>query len=284
MPGTLYIVSTPIGNLEDITLRALRVLREADLICAEDTRVTRKLLSHYDIHTPLTSYHEHSRGEKIESLAERLSAGQSLALVSDAGTPGISDPGQALISAAIGLDAAVVPIPGPCAAIAALTASGLPGGRFAFVGFPPRPKGDRRAFFESLREEPFTLVLYEAPGRVLSTLEELFRTLGDRPLSYGRELTKQFEEIYRGTVSGALERLRARPPRGEFTLIVGPPSPSGQTPPSDLSDVQQALQNALDQGATARDAVQQVSTLLKLPRRLVYRLLLEMQRRAEKNL
>jgi 16S rRNA (cytidine1402-2'-O)-methyltransferase len=284
MPGSLYIVSTPIGNLEDITLRALRVLREADLICAEDTRITRKLLSHYDIHTPLTSYHQHTRGEKVETLAARLSEGQSLALVSDAGTPGISDPGQELIAAAIGLGASVVPVPGPNAALCALVVSGLPAGRFTFVGFPPRPKGDRRAFFESLQEEPFTLVLYEAPGRVIHTLEELFKTLGDRPLSYGRELTKQFEEVYRGTVSGALEHLRVRAPRGEFTLIVGPPAPSEKTPPSDLSMLQHALQNALDQGATPRDAVQQVSTLLKLPRRLVYRLFLEMQRRAEKNL
>src|ERR1051325_7874950 len=171
MSGTLFVVGTPIGNLEDISLRALRVLKEVSLIAAEDTRVTRKLLSHYDIHTPLTSFHQHSRGEKGESIVAKLVAGQSIALVSDAGMPGISDPGSELINLAIASSIPVVPIPGANAAVAALVVSGLPTGRFTFFGFPPRTKSDRKTFFAELARNGHTAVLYESPGRLLSTLK-----------------------------------------------------------------------------------------------------------------
>jgi 16S rRNA (cytidine1402-2'-O)-methyltransferase len=280
MPGILYVVATPIGNLEDVSLRALRVLKEADLIAAEDTRVTRKLLSRFDIHTPLTSCHRHTREEKTQSLAARLAEGQTIALVSDAGTPGISDPGSELIAEALANSAQVVPIPGPNAALAALVVSGLPAGRFAFDGFPPRTKGDRREFFDNLREERRTVVLYESPGRLVSTLEELHLVLGDRPVAVARELTKVFEEVYRGTLAGAAARFRERRPRGEFTLVIGP-APRPHPRPLSLKgrgeeEVRQALRAALEAGATPRDAVRQTAGRLRLPRRCVYNLLLEM--------
>jgi len=222
MPGTLYVVSTPIGNLEDITLRALRVLREADLIAAEDTRITRPLLRHFEIDTPLVSYQRLARGETVESLAARLAEGRPLALVSDAGTPGIADPGATLIRRALAQGARVVPVPGPNAALSALIVSGLPAGRFAFDGFPPRARADRRAFFESLRAERRTLLLYESPKYLLATLKDLLSVLGDRPLAVARDLTRPTEEVYRGTLSGAIDLLRPHRLRGEFTLVVGP--------------------------------------------------------------
>lgn len=273
MAGTLYVVSTPIGNLEDVTLRALRILKECDLIAAEDTRVTRKLLSRYDIHTPLTSYHQHSRGEKSEHLAGRLAAGESIALVSDAGTPGVSDPGADLISMAIDRGVSVVPVPGPNAALAALVASGLSASRFAFDGFPPRGRSDRRAFFGALRAETRTVLLYESPGRIAGTIEDLYGVLGDRPVAIGRELTKAFEEIYRGTLSGAITHLALRRPRGEFTVVLGAAAHT-PAPESTPMDVESALRAALSSGDTSRDAVQRVAADLQLPRRLVYRTLL----------
>jgi 16S rRNA (cytidine1402-2'-O)-methyltransferase len=279
MPATLYVVGTPIGNLEDITARALRVLREVDLIAAEDTRVTRKLLSHFDIHTPMTSYHAHTRESKVDGLVAKLVDGQSIAMVSDAGMPGISDPGNDLITAAIAAGVPVIPIPGPSAVIAALVASGLSTARFAFDGFPPRTKTDRHAFFNALRDERRTVILYEAPGRVRSTLEELHKALGDRPVAVARELTKKFEEVYRGLLSGAIAHVRDHEPRGEHTLVIGgaagQPSDAADTEPE---DVEAALQAALSGGATARDAVKEVAARLKLPRRQVYSTLLELMR------
>lgn len=278
MPGTLYVVATPIGNLEDITLRALRVLSEVDLIAAEDTRITRKLLSHYDIHTPLTSCHRHTREAKTAALAARLAAGENIALVCDAGTPAISDPGADLIARAIAQGSPVVAIPGPSAILAALVSSGLPTGRFTFEGFPPRTKSDRRAFFANLRNETRTVVLFESPGRLLQTLEDIYAVLGDRPLSVARELTKQFEEVHRGTVAGAISHFQSSKPRGEFTLVLGPGQPtSSEDTSSRPASLQQVLQAALQAGATPRDAVAQVAARLGLPRRLVYRTLLELQ-------
>ncbi len=275
MPGTLYVVGTPIGNLEDISLRALRILREVDLIAAEDTRVTRKLLSHYDIHSPLTSYHQHSRGEKVDSLINRLVSGQAVALVSDAGTPGISDPGADLIRRALDAGVSVIPIPGPNAALAALVASGLPTGRFAFEGFPPRTKTDRREFFLGLRDEQRTVILYESAQRIAGTLADLYSVIGDRPVALARELTKKFEDVYRGRLSGALDHCDVHKPRGEFTIVVGPPERSTET---HVTDPRAALRSALDTGASPRDAVQQVAAALNLPRRTVYRAMLELRR------
>lgn len=277
MPGTLYVLATPIGNLEDITLRALRLLKEVRLVAAEDTRVTRKLLSHYDIHTPLTSYHQHTRGEKAETIVARLLEGEDIALVSDAGLPGISDPGSDLVALALAQGITVTPVPGANAALSALVVSGLSTGRFAFEGFPPRGKTDRREFFLSLRDEPRTLVLYEAPGRLLETLEDLLAMLGDRSVAVARELTKLYEEVYRGTLTGAVRQFSIQKPRGEFTLVVGG---AASAPASDTElapdAVRTALQAALDAGATSRDAVQEVSVRLHLPRRFVYSTLLEM--------
>ena len=181
MAGTLYVVSTPIGNLEDITLRALRTLREVDLIAAEDTRVTRKLLSHYDIHTPIISYHQHSRGGRAREIVQALEDGKNVALVSDAGTPGISDPGHDLIRLCIAQGVKIEPVPGPTAMIAALVVSGLPTARFAFEGFPPRKKRARRSFFANLKAEARTVCLYEASNRLLDTLETIRAELGERP-------------------------------------------------------------------------------------------------------
>lgn len=277
--GTLYVVATPIGNLEDITLRALRILREADLIAAEDTRVTRKLLSHFDIHTPLTSYHQHTRGEKAETMAAQIVQGKNIALVSDAGLPGISDPGGDLVALAIAAGVAVVPIPGPNAALSALIVSGLPTGRFAFEGFPPRTKTERRTFFQSLSAETQTTLLYEAPTRLLVTLEELYTAVGERPIAVARELTKLFEEVYRGTLSGALAHFREHRPRGEFTLVLGGASkdqPKAAEESAPETEMLRLLREALHSGTTPRDAIQNTAVRLNLPRRLVYRAYLEM--------
>ena len=217
--GTLYIVPTPIGNLEDITLRALRVLREVDLIAAEDTRTTGRLLAHFEIKTPLISYHEHNKLARLDAILQALQEGD-VALVSDAGTPGLSDPGYELIQAAVEAGIPVVPLPGASALLPALVASGLPTDHFLYLGFLPRRASKRRAALESVREHPYTLVFYEAPHRLLETLADLADVLGDRRVAVARELTKLHEEIWRGTLTGALERFRERPPRGEITLIV----------------------------------------------------------------
>jgi 16S rRNA (cytidine1402-2'-O)-methyltransferase len=234
--GTLYVVGTPIGNLEDITFRAVRVLSEVDLIAAEDTRVTRTLLNHYQITTPLSSFHEFSGPGKVRRLVERL-AGQDVALVSDAGTPGISDPGFPLIRAAIEAGIAVVPIPGPSATLTALVVSGLPMHAFTYLGFMPRKSGERRRLLESLADADLTQVVYESPHRLLATLADVVAVLGpDRPLAVGRELTKKFEEIVRGPAAEVLERFRRRAPRGEFTLVIGPLSAAKEREDSVIDD------------------------------------------------
>jgi 16S rRNA (cytidine1402-2'-O)-methyltransferase len=220
--GTLYVVGTPIGNLEDITLRAIRVLREVDLIAAEDTRVTRTLLAAHDIRTPLTSYHEFSGPGKVRRLLERL-AGADVALVSDAGMPGLSDPGFPLIRAALEAGVPVVPIPGPSAILAALVASGLPMHAFCFLGFLPRKPGDRRRLLAGLADLPHSAVVFESPHRVAAALRDVAEVLGaERPLAVGRELTKRFEEIVRGPAGELAERWARQAPRGEFTLVIGP--------------------------------------------------------------
>jgi 16S rRNA (cytidine1402-2'-O)-methyltransferase len=220
--GTLYVVGTPIGNLEDVTVRAIRTLREVDLIAAEDTRVTRILLAAHDIRTPLTSFHEFSGPTKVRRLVERL-AGADVALVSDAGTPGLSDPGFPLIRAAIEAGVPIVPIPGPSAILTALVVSGLPMHAFCFLGFLPRKAGERRRFLAGLAESTRTAVVFESPHRAAAALRDLAEVLGpDRPLAIGRELTKKFEEIARGTAGELAERFARQTPRGEFTLVIGP--------------------------------------------------------------
>lgn len=218
--GILYVVATPIGNLEDVSERALRVLREVDRIAAEDTRRTSKLLAHYGIDKPLTSYHDAAERRKAPELVEELRAGRNLALVSDAGTPLISDPGYRLVRGALDAGIAVVPIPGATAATALLSVCGFATDRFVFEGFLPQREGRRRRRLEALRAEPRTIVLYESPHHVERTLAEMEAILGDRAIVVGRELTKLFEEIVRGTISSVRATLASRPPRGEYTLVV----------------------------------------------------------------
>ena len=218
--GILYPVGTPIGNLKDITLRALEILKGVDLIASEDTRHTRKLLSHYDIHVPLTSLYQHNEIKKTPYLTRRLKDGANVALVSKAGMPGISDPGYSLIKEAIKQGITIVPIPGPAALIVGLVASGLPTHSFVFEGFLGRKKGTRLKKLTLLEEEERTIVIYEAPHRVRNVLSEIREVLGDRQMVIGRELTKKFEEILRGSVSEIEKILEKRKPRGEFTLVI----------------------------------------------------------------
>ncbi len=218
--GALYIVSTPIGNLEDITLRALRVLKTVDLIAAEDTRHTRRLLAHYEIYTPITSYFEGNQIRKGEQLVARLEAGEAVALVSDAGTPTISDPGYRLLVQCIEVDIPIMPIPGPSACIAAASVAGLPLHNFVFEGFLSPKSGRRKRQLTDLCEERRTLIFYESPHRLVAFLRDVLEVFGDRRVSVARELTKRFEEIFRGTMTEAIEKFRSTPPRGEFTLVI----------------------------------------------------------------
>jgi 16S rRNA (cytidine1402-2'-O)-methyltransferase len=219
--GILYLVATPIGNLEDITLRALRILREADQIAAEDTRHTQKLLSHYEISRPLVSYHEHNEVTRAPELIVALEQGAKIALVSDAGMPLVSDPGHRLVALCLRHHIPVVPIPGPSASLTALAASGLPNEEFLFVGFLPQRSGERRRALERLRIEDRTLILYEAPHRIAECVADAREILGDRPACLARELTKVHEEFRRGLLSEIEQSLRERPAKGEITLLIG---------------------------------------------------------------
>ena len=218
--GILYAVGTPIGNLKDITLRALEILKGVDLIASEDTRHTRKLLSHYDIHIPLISFYQHNEIRRVPYLIRRLKDGANVALVSKAGMPGISDPGYSLIKEAVKEEITIVPIPGPTALIVGLVASGLPTHSFVFEGFLGRKKGNRIKKLTQLKEEERTIIIYEAPHRVRRVLSEIREVLGDRQMVIGRELTKKFEEILRGRVSEIEKILEKKKPRGEFTLVI----------------------------------------------------------------
>ncbi len=217
--GTLYLVATPIGNLEDLSPRAVRILREARLIAAEDTRHTRALLNHFDLHTPLTSYFEHNKLSKLDAILAALSLGD-VALVSDAGTPAINDPGYELVKAALQAGYAVSPIPGPSAPVAALAASGLPTDSFLYLGYLPRKSGERRAFVEKVLDAPYTLIFFETPHRLLEALSDLEAVLGDRQISIARELTKLHEQFVRGRISEVRAHFTETAPRGEFVLVV----------------------------------------------------------------
>ena len=222
-PGTLYVVATPIGNLEDITLRALRVLGAVDLVACEDTRRTRALLSHFDLHVPVTSYFEHNKLRKGEVVLQALADGRAVALVSDAGTPGISDPGVLLVRQARAAGFPVVPVPGASAVVAALSAAGLPADRFVFDGFLPVKPGRRRHRLETLRDLETTVVCYESPHRLLGALEGIAEVFGDRQIVVARELTKPFEEVVQGSAAALRERFGASPVRGEITLLIPGP-------------------------------------------------------------
>jgi 16S rRNA (cytidine1402-2'-O)-methyltransferase len=218
--GTLFVVATPIGNLEDVTLRALRVLKEVHVIACEDTRRTRALLAHFDIHTPTVSYFEHNKLARGPQLLRQLAEGRNVALVTDAGTPGISDPGFMLVRDARAAGIPVVPVPGPAAVAAVLSAAGIPADRFVFEGFLPIKPGRRVNRLTALRELDTTVVLYESPHRILATLEAVATVFGDREIVVGRELTKQFEEIVRAPAAAHRERLAAAGVRGEFTVVI----------------------------------------------------------------
>ena len=267
--GSLLVVSTPIGNLEDTTIRALRLLREVRLIAAEDTRTTRILLRMYGIHTRTVSYNEHNMRRRTPQLLAALEAGD-VALVSEAGTPGLSDPGHELINAAIVAGFPVVAIPGPSALTAALVASGLPMRQFTFLGFLSRRPVERRRSLAHLAGEPQTLVVFESPHRLRALLSDMLSVWGDRRMAVCRELTKAFEEVFRGSVSDALEHFSD--PRGEFTIVI-----EGATNPQPVSDesVNRHLQEARDRGLSARDAVKAVTAATGRSRREVYALWLK---------
>lgn len=266
--NTLYIVPTPIGNLEDITLRALRVLKEVSLIAAEDTRTTGRLLAHFEIKTPLTSYHEHNELAKLDTILSALETGD-VALVSDAGTPGLSDPGYQLIRAAIDHEVSVVPLPGPSALLPALVASGLPTDRFAYLGFLPRKAAARRAALETAVSLGMTLVFYEAPHRLVETLRDMLDVLGPRQVAIGRELTKLYEEIWRGALDSAINAFEQTPPRGEITLVVGGMPEIGAEAWNE-DRVRAALRDRLACGESRSAAARAIAEESGWPRRDVY--------------
>jgi 16S rRNA (cytidine1402-2'-O)-methyltransferase len=273
--GTLYLVGTPIGNLEDMSFRAVRILQNVDVIAAEDTRHTGKLLHHFQVSTPQISYHEHNRLSRTGELVERLRQGKAIALVTDAGTPGISDPGYDLVKACATAGIPVVPIPGPSAAIAGLIASGLPCDRFVFEGFLPAKSQARRTHLETLKSETRTLIFYEAPHRLCQTLADLAILGADREIALARELTKLHEEIWRGTIAEAITHYTHRDPQGEFTLVVA----GVASQPTVFSDdaIKAALLTLLGEGMSRAEASRQLATQLALPRRQIYQLSLSLE-------
>lgn len=271
--GTLYVVGTPIGNLEDISLRALRTLREVDLIAAEDTRRTRKLLARYGIGTPLTSYHEHNKLAKLGLLLETLRE-KDVALVSEAGMPGLSDPGYELVRAAIEAHIPVVPIPGPSALVTALVVSGLPTDSFLYLGFLPRRKAERRRLLSLIARERQTIVAFEAPHRLLASLNDIREVLGNRRIAVARELTKAFEEVIRGNLDEAIQRFSEARPRGELTLVIEGTKDMvwGE------ERAKEELEKLLAGGVEGKEAIKQVAKSAGWPRREVYKIWLGMQK------
>lgn len=267
MPGILYVVATPIGNLEDITLRALRILKEVDLIAAEDTRQTRKLLTYYGISTSLTSYYDQIEAAKAPFLIEQLKAGKTLALVTDAGTPGISDPGYRLVRGTWKAGIKVVPIPGPSAFTALLSCAGLPTDRFAFEGFLPTKKGSRVKALEKLRDEERTLVFFEPARHLVACLEDMRSVFGDREAAMGRELTKIHEEILRGKLSELISLLQGRELRGEITLLVAGQEEAGEVERASLEEEIRALQA---QGFSRREIAHLIGEKHGIAKRVVY--------------
>lgn len=263
---TLYIVATPIGNLEDISFRALRILSDVALIAAEDTRKTRILLAAYGVKTPLTSYHEHNKWAKLSYLLSRLES-EDMALVSEAGMPVISDPGYELVVAASQRGISIVPIPGPSVLVTALAVSGLPSNEFIYLGFLPRRRGERRRLFERVANEGRTIVAFEAPHRLIATLEGILDVLGDRSIAVCRELTKIHEEVFRGAVSAAIAHFRE--PMGEFTLVIEG-KPKGER--ALTAPVEGELRRLYEQGFSAKEAISQVAKATGVPKRELYRL------------
>lgn len=277
--GTLYVCPTPIGNLDDITFRTLETLKTVDLIAAEDTRHTKKLLNHFDIHTHIFSYHEHNKMKVGPLLIEKMEAGQSIAIVTDAGTPGISDPGEDLIKLAIDADIKVVSQPGATAFVTALVASGLPTGKFVFEGFLDRHKKKRKEALEGLKNETRTVIFYEAPHRLTQTLESMLEVLGDRQMTAARELTKRYESYVRGTISEVIEHFTENQPRGEFVLILAGVHPDDVEKESDPlleMSIEDHLRHFIDQGMRKKEAAGEVAKARGLNKRDVYKLTIEL--------
>lgn len=265
--GTLYIIATPIGNLEDITYRAVRILGEVDLIAAEDTRHSLKLLSHFGISKPLTSYFDHNQQIKGERILNALRQGKSVALISDAGTPCVSDPGYQLVRDAVAENIPVVPVPGACAAITALAASGLPTDSFTFAGFPPSRQGKRRTFLSRINSLPGTLVLYEAPHRLPDTLNDIREVLGERRVIVARELTKMFEEFIRGTASEVIAAVSQGIVRGEVVVLIAP----GEAVEEENEPLEQVLRRLMSDGTLSiKDAAKQAATISGVSRSEAY--------------
>jgi len=280
--GTLYIVATPIGNLEDITLRALRVLKEVDLIAAEDTRHSRILMMAYDIKTPLISLHEHNEQERSSLLVSKIKAGASVAYVSDAGTPCISDPGYRLVNHAMENKIRVVPIPGASAVVAALSACGLPADQFLFCGFLPSRENKRRCFLESVKDEEKLILFYESPSRITATLQAVYDILGDRQIVVARELTKTFEEIKRGRISQLISEGSAGKAKGEFTVIIQG-SVHEQVLLTD-DEIRERLEELLAQGSlSVRDAVADVVRQTGVSKKKVYDIAVKIGQFPERN-
>ncbi len=272
----LYLVATPIGNLEDITLRALRVLKEVDVIACEDTRHTRKLLDHFGISKPTVSYHEHNEQSRAQELTARLLSGASIALVTDAGTPGISDPAYRIVSAAIDAGISVIPIPGATAMIAGLIASGLPTDAFLFVGFLPAKRQARRAKLVELQSVRETIVCYEAPHRIKETLSEAREVLGNRQASLAREITKLYEQFIRGTLAEISAELQGSEPRGEMTLVIaGASKEENLTLQNNSSMNEQLAQLMKDAGLSRNDAMKQLARIRGVSKKEIYSLLLK---------
>lgn len=285
MAGILYLVATPIGNLEDMTYRAVRILREADLIAAEDTRNSIRLLNHFEIKTPMTSYHEHNKYEKAEELVGRLVSGKNIAVITDAGTPGISDPGEELVRQCYEAGVRVVPVPGACAAVNALVASGLPTRRFAFEAFLPMDKKERRAVLDELSTETRTIIIYEAPHRLKKTLHELFTVLGDRRANVCRELTKKHEQLFLTTLKAAYDFYDENEPRGECIIVL-----EGAARESLLAkdfekwrdiSVTEHISMRMSEGMDKKTAVRIVAGERGIPKREVYEYAKELPVRAD---
>ncbi|MGN0334196.1 MAG: 16S rRNA (cytidine(1402)-2'-O)-methyltransferase [Lachnospiraceae bacterium] len=278
MQGKLYLCATPIGNLEDITFRVLRTLKEVDLIAAEDTRNSIKLLNHFDIHTPMTSYHEYNKIEKAQVLIRKMQEGQNIALITDAGTPGISDPGEDLVRMCHEAGVEVTSLPGPAACITALTLSGLPSRRFAFEAFLPSDKKERQAVLQELVDETRTIILYEAPHRLVKTLQELRDVLGNRPMTLCRELTKKYETVFVTTIEDLLAFYGTQEPKGECVLVI-----SGKNREELVQEerdrwekmsIEEHMQVYLDQGMDKKEAMKTVAKDRGVSKRDIYQALL----------
>jgi 16S rRNA (cytidine1402-2'-O)-methyltransferase len=272
--GTLFLIATPIGNLEDMSPRGTRLLREARLIAAEDTRHTRQLLTHFDIHTPLISYYEHNKLTRLDAILAALSLGD-VALVSDAGTPAINDPGYELVKAALAAGHIVSPVPGPCSPIAALAASGLPTDSFLYLGYLPRKTSERKALFERVGQLPHTLLFLESPHRVLESLADMQAFLGDRQIAAARELTKLYEQFVRGSISQVHAYFLQNEPRGEFVLVVSGQAQANNETTWPESELIISIQEFIKTGRSAREIAAELAQKSGWPRRTIYKLILE---------